>query len=57
MWKSLEDWESIGIRNSNPNEFPDDGSEMCEERVAMFELAKAAALRFEHVPVEEKGAK
>ena len=47
LWKSLEDWEAVGIRNSNPREFPDDGSELCEERVAAFEFAKAAALRLQ----------
>jgi hypothetical protein len=45
LWKSLDEWESIGIRKSNPSEFPDDGSDRCEERVAAFEFAKAAALR------------
>jgi uncharacterized protein YjbI with pentapeptide repeats len=45
LWKSLEDWEKIGIRKSNEAEFPDDGSDKCEERVAAFEFAKAAALR------------
>ena len=45
LWKSLEDWETVGIRKSNESEFPDDGSDKCEERVAAFEFAKAAALR------------
>ena len=45
LWKSLEDWETIGIRKSNLSEFPDDGSEKCEERVRAFEFAKEAALR------------
>jgi hypothetical protein len=45
LWKSLEDWEEIGIRNSNPSEFPDDGSEKSEERATAFEFAKATALR------------
>ena len=45
LWKSLEDWETVGIRKSNLSEFPDDGSEQCEERVAAFEFAKSAALR------------
>jgi uncharacterized protein YjbI with pentapeptide repeats len=45
LWNTLEGWERIGIRKSNLSEFPDDGSEKCEERVAMFELAKAACLR------------
>ena len=45
LWKSIEEWDRVGIRNSNISEFPDDGSEKCEERVAAFEFAKAAALR------------
>ena len=45
LWKSLAEWEEIGIRSSNPSEFPDDGSVASEERVAAFEFAKAAALR------------
>ncbi len=45
LWKSLAEWEEIGIRGSNPSEFPDDGSVASEERVAAFEFAKAAALR------------
>ena len=45
LWKSLDEWESIGIRKSNLSEFPDDGSDRCEERVAAFEFAKAAELR------------
>jgi hypothetical protein len=45
LWKSLDEWEAIGIRKCNPSEFPDDGSDRCEERVAAFEFAKAAALR------------
>jgi len=44
LFKSLEEWEKIGIRDSNPSEFPNDGSEKCEERVAVFEFATAAAL-------------
>ena len=44
LFKSLDDWE-IGIRKSNTSEFPDDGSEQCEERVRAFEFAKDAALR------------
>jgi hypothetical protein len=43
--KSLEEWDAVGIRKSNLSEFPDDGSARCEERVAAFEFAKAAALR------------
>lgn len=45
LWKSLDDWERVGIRKSNLSEFPDDGSERCEKRAAAFEFAKAAALR------------
>ena len=45
LWKSLEKWDEVGIRKSNLLEFPDDGSDVCEERVAAFEFAKAAVLR------------
>jgi uncharacterized protein YjbI with pentapeptide repeats len=45
LFYSLGDWGKIGIRKSNESEFPDDGSEKCEERVAAFEFAKAAAMR------------
>ena len=45
LFKSLEDWEKIGIRKSNLSEFPDDGSDASEERAAAFEFAKSAALR------------
>jgi hypothetical protein len=45
LWKSLDEWEAIGIRKSNPSQFPDDGSDRCEKRVAAFEFAKAAALK------------
>ena len=45
LFKSLEEWEEIGIRKSNISEFPDDDSEKCLERVAAFEFAKAAVLR------------
>jgi hypothetical protein len=45
LWKSLKNWEKIGIRKSNLSEYPDDGSEKCEERTAAFEFARAAALR------------
>ena len=45
LLKTIEQWDEIGIRESNPSEFPNDGSEKCEERVAAFEFAKAAVLR------------
>ena len=50
LFKSLEEWEKIGIRNSNMLEFPNDGSDKCEERVAAFEFAKASALRMAAQP-------
>ena len=46
LFKSLKQWkEKGGIRKSNLLEFPDDGSDKSEERVAAFGFAKAAALR------------
>jgi hypothetical protein len=45
LWKSLKDWNKIGIRKSNLSEYRDDGSEIYKERVFAFEFAKAAALR------------
>ena len=45
LWKSVEEWDRIGIRNSNPDEFPDDHSEKCEERVRAFEFTRAEAVR------------
>jgi len=46
LFKSLEDWdEQGGIRTSDLNEFPDNGSDASEERVLAFEFAKATALR------------
>jgi hypothetical protein len=56
LFKSLEDWEKIGIRKSNISQYPDDGSEQCEERVAAFEFAKAAVLRMK-LPASEAAAK
>ena len=45
LWKSVEEWDRIGIRNSNPGEFPDDGSEKCEQRIRAFEFTRAEAVR------------
>ena len=45
LWKSVEEWDKIGIRASNPKEFPNDGSAKCEERVRAFEFARDMALR------------
>jgi hypothetical protein len=44
-FKSLEEWAKIGIRKSNLREFPDDGSDHSENRVAAFEFAEKAVLR------------
>ena len=44
LFKSLEDWEKIGIRKSNLSQYPDDGSDACEERVRAFNFAREAAL-------------
>ena len=49
-FNTLEEWASIDLRSNNIKEFPDDGSEISEERVALFELAKAAAMRM-NLPV------
>ena len=45
LWKSVEEWDRIGIRASNPKEFPNDGSAKCEERVRAFEFVRDMALR------------
>ena len=45
LWKSVEEWDAMGIRNSNKSEFPDDGSEKCERRVRAFEYTRAEAVR------------
>ena len=47
LFKTLEEWETIGIRKSNVSEYPDDGSLKCEERVRAFEFAKTVALLLE----------
>ena len=44
---SLEEWDKMGILNSNPNEFPNDGSRKSKERAEAFEFAKNAALNLE----------
>jgi hypothetical protein len=43
--KTLSEWKKVGIRKSNVSEFPDDGSDKCEDRVGLFNLAKAAVTR------------
>jgi hypothetical protein len=46
LWKSLEEWTANGgIRPSNTGEFPDDGSEKCEQRVRAYEFTRAEAER------------
>ena len=45
LFYPLEEWDKIGIRKSNFLEFPDDGSDKCEDRVAAFEFARATVLR------------
>ena len=45
LWKSVKEWDKIGIRNSNPSEFPDNGSEKSEGRVRAFKFARDAAMR------------
>ena len=44
LWKTVEDWDKIGIRNSNLREFPDNGSETSERRARAFDFARAAAI-------------
>ena len=44
LWKSVEEWDSVGIRNSNPKEFPNDGSQASDRRARAFEFTKAVAL-------------
>ena len=45
LCKTLGGWKKIKIRKSNEREFPDDGSEKCEDRVGLFNLARAAVTR------------
>ena len=44
LFKSLDEWEAVGIRKSNLDQYPDDGSDKCEQRVRAFEYAKQEAL-------------
>ena len=54
LWNTVEDWDRIGIRASNSDEFPDDGSERCEERVRAFDFTRAAALRLAEMDKNEE---
>ena len=56
LWKSLAEWEKIGIRNSNLSEFPNDASPKCEDRAAAFNFAKAAVLRMKLPEVAKPAA-
>ena len=42
--KTLEEWDAIGIRNSNLSEFPDNKSFASEQRAIAFEYAKSICL-------------
>ena len=44
LFKSVDEWNTIGIRQSNTGEFPNDASEKCERRVRTFEFVKTEAL-------------
>ena len=52
LWKTLEEWDAVGIRQSNLSEFPDDGSEKSEARATLFEFLRAELLRM--TPTEKK---
>ena len=54
LWNTVEDWDRIGIRTSNSDGFPDDGSERCEERVRAFDFTRAAALRLAEMDKNEE---
>ena len=45
LWKSVPEWDEIGICKSNLREYPDDGSEKSERRVRAFEYVRGEALR------------
>jgi hypothetical protein len=45
LWKSVEEWDTIGIRKSNVGEFRDDGSERSERRARAFEFTRGEAVR------------
>ena len=44
LWHTVEEWDRIGIRESNIREFPNDGSPKSEERVRAFEFVRATAI-------------
>ncbi len=45
LWKPVEEWDAIGIRESNIKQFPNNGSDGCEQRVRAFEFTRAEALQ------------
>ena len=47
LFKSLEEWDRVGILESNTTEFPNDGSRKSQERAEAFEFAKNVALKLE----------
>jgi hypothetical protein len=44
LLKTVADWDTIGIRKSNPGEFPNDGSRKSERRVRAFDFTRADAM-------------
>lgn len=45
LFKTVAEWDAIGIRASNLHEYPNDGSERSERRVRAFEFTRAEAVR------------
>ena len=45
LFKTIEEWDTTGIKASNLCEFPDDGSESSEERARAFDFTRAEAVR------------
>jgi len=44
LWKTVDEWDKVGIRKSNLREFPDNGSETSERRARAFEFTRTAAV-------------
>lgn len=44
-WKPVKEWDRIGIRRSNPDGFPDNGSFWSEQRVRAFEFTRGTAMQ------------
>jgi len=45
LFYSLDEWDKIGIEESNTEGFPNDGSHKSEERIDAFNFAKSMLLR------------